>query len=70
MAIGNGPDMDLGADAGEWYTALTSVLALHKPDPHAPQGETDFCGECAHCWPCATIRTIADAVFYEFNTEE
>jgi hypothetical protein len=63
--------IDLGADAGEWYSALFAVQELHKPvaegvEPNA----TQFCGECSHAWPCATMRVIADAVFFDFDTEQ
>lgn len=59
--------MDLGADAGDWYRALEAVLGLHTP--HV-EGETRWCGECAHAWPCATVRGIADAVFADLDGEE
>lgn len=59
--------IDLGADAGEWFCALHSVLQLHKPDPGAPAADAGFCGECSHAYPCATVRAIAEAVFFELE---
>lgn len=55
--------IDLGCDAGEWYTALAAVLELHVPLTAPDAG---FCRECGHVWPCATVRVVADAVYAEY----
>jgi hypothetical protein len=34
--------------------AVDAVLKEHRPD----LGETSFCQECGHSWPCMTVRVI------------
>jgi hypothetical protein len=63
-------EIDLGADAGEWYAALNSVLGLHVPDTTGPAADKDFCGACGHAYPCATVRAIADEVFFDLEENE
>ena len=49
------------ADARTAVPALTAavrdVLALHYAEPYA-QGP-DYCAECCHGYPCATVRALA-----------
>lgn len=41
-------------------TAVEAVLELHYPEPYA-QGP-DYCAECEHRYPCATVTAIHAAL--------
>lgn len=41
-------------------TAVEAVLNDHEPEPYT-QG-ADYCRECCHRWPCATVSAIRDAI--------
>ena len=56
-------EIDLGADAGELFTALRGVLDLHTLILYSPDADDGFCEECTRPYPCKTVQTIADAVF-------
>jgi len=62
-------EIDLGADAGDWYAGLLGVLELHKPDPDSPTADAGHCAECSHAYPCATVRAIAEAVYFELEDD-
>ena len=40
--------------------ALKAVLEMHCPEPYA-QGP-DYCAECEHIYPCATVAAITTAL--------
>lgn len=47
---------ELATDMGELRKILGGVLALHRPA--ADGSDPDFCGECAHSYPCHTARLV------------
>ena len=59
--VGDAADAQLFAHARTDLDALTAavrdVLALHYAEPYA-QGP-DYCAECCHRYPCATVRALA-----------